>query len=60
MINKKEPFSEKLKSHMVDICVILLIAAVGFTIVQSKKHEKEATAKIQVKMVNDVKNVNTR
>ena len=61
MIKKKEPFSEKLKSHMLDIMVVLLIACVGYVIFQEKKHEKELELKIQIsKMVNDFRSVNTR
>ena len=61
MKNDKEPFSEKLKSHMLDICVIILMACIGLVIFQGKKHEKEMTTKVQInKMMNDCKNVNTR
>lgn len=61
MIKKKEPFSEKLKSHMLDIMVVLLIVGVGYVIFQEKKHEKETTSKTQIgKMVNDFRSVNTR
>lgn len=61
MMNEKEYFHDTLKSHMVDILMVILIGCVGFVIYQDKKNTKKSMTQIQInKTMNDFTNVNTR